>query len=66
MARACAPNEAMDVASESANTGRRRRSTGSSGAGSLSCRQTSATPIATPTAISISAGPGGSALADAG
>ena len=58
MARLCAPNEAMEVASESANTGRRRRSTGSSGAGSLSCRQTSATPLAAPTAISISANEG--------
>ena len=54
----------MDVASESANTGRRRRSTGSSDAASLSCRRTSATPTATPTAISISAKAGTSTLAD--
>ena len=64
MAKACAPNVAIEVASESANTGRRRRSTGSSGAGSLSCRQTSAAPITRPTAISISAGGGISALAN--
>ncbi len=65
MARACAPNEAMDVASESANTGRRRRSTGSSGAGSLSCRRTSATPIATAGGDLDYRGPRGAALADA-
>ena len=38
----------IDVASDSANTGRRRRSTGSSGAGSSSCRLTRTTPIAAP------------------
>ena len=49
MRQACAPNEAIDVASESANTGRRRRSTGQQRRRELELppRQ-SATPTATP------------------